>query len=241
MADAELFAPGVKAAPLIYDVPGGQEIGLKVASATFDGTGAGASWQPAIQIVGPSGQVLRTFALEPALAAGASADVTFFPSGGVGKAVVTPLPILDFVQFNPVAGFIPISSSNPDVPDLIATGNALGYDGLTEVQILFYAGAMDVDQRGIANTGALIIELWRDAGPEGVICSYNASDQDYAAAPCNLSAFDTPPAGLHTYSVRGYIQPGGGGTQGPTNVYGANVTTPHATRPGYFAILEAKS
>jgi hypothetical protein len=83
MADLELFAPGLRAAPLIYDVPGGQEINLKVLAATFDGSGAGSPWQPAVQIVGPSGQVLRTFALEPALAAGASADVTFFPGGGI--------------------------------------------------------------------------------------------------------------------------------------------------------------
>jgi len=79
VADLELFAPGLRAAPLTYQVPGGQEIGLKVLAATFDGTGAGSAWQPAIQIVGPSGQVLRTFALEPSLAAGVSADVTFFP------------------------------------------------------------------------------------------------------------------------------------------------------------------
>jgi hypothetical protein len=85
MADAEITATQTHAAPLNYQVPGAQEILLKVASATFDGSGAGGKWQPAIQLIGPSGQVLRTFALATVLAAGASADVTFFPLGGVGE------------------------------------------------------------------------------------------------------------------------------------------------------------
>lgn len=125
MADAELFAPGVKAAPLIYDVPGGQEIGLKVASATFDGTGAGASWQPAIQIVGPSGQVLRTFALEPALAAGASADVTFFPGGGVGATTPDVPSSVGDLYANGAGQLIPAYPANGLLDWVFASGPGL--------------------------------------------------------------------------------------------------------------------
>lgn len=83
MADVEILASQVSAAPLRYAIPGGLEILVKVLAASFDGSGAGGSWQPAIQIVAGSGQVLRTFPLATALAAGASADVTWFPAGGV--------------------------------------------------------------------------------------------------------------------------------------------------------------
>lgn len=83
MADVEILAQQLSAAPLPYVIPGGQEIELKVLAAAFDGSAASAPWQPAIQVVGPSGQVLRTFPLSTALAAGASADVTWFPGGRV--------------------------------------------------------------------------------------------------------------------------------------------------------------
>jgi hypothetical protein len=86
MADVEILAQQISAAPLAYVIPGGQEILVKVLAAHFDGTSATNPWQPAIQIVGPSGQVLRTFPLTTALAAGASADVTWFPRGGVSSS-----------------------------------------------------------------------------------------------------------------------------------------------------------
>lgn len=83
MADVEILAQQVAAAPLNYQIPGGQEIVLKCLAASFDGAAAASPWQPAIQVVGPSGQVLRTFPLGTTIAAGASADVTWFPRGGV--------------------------------------------------------------------------------------------------------------------------------------------------------------
>lgn len=84
MADVEILAQQVSAAPLDYPVPGGQEILVKCLAASFDGTSAAVPWQPAIQVIGPSGQVLRTFPIGPTLAAGASADVSWFPRSGAG-------------------------------------------------------------------------------------------------------------------------------------------------------------
>lgn len=85
MADVEILAQQVEAAPLIYDIPGGQEILIKCLSASFDGTSAGGAWVPAIQIIGPSGQTLRTFPLSTSVAAGGSADVSWFRAVGGGK------------------------------------------------------------------------------------------------------------------------------------------------------------
>lgn len=66
------------AAPVSYTVSGDQRFTLVGVRATFDGTGAGGPFLPCVQILSPAGHVLsQTIGL--AVAAGASADVSFFP------------------------------------------------------------------------------------------------------------------------------------------------------------------
>jgi hypothetical protein len=84
MADIALLAPGVSDAPEAYMVPGAQEIILKAVTATFDGSGAAGQFQPTLQIVAPNGTVLASCPSPTVVAAGASADVSWFPRGGVG-------------------------------------------------------------------------------------------------------------------------------------------------------------
>jgi hypothetical protein len=90
VADVQILASGVTAAPLDYVIPGAQEILIKNLSATFNGAGAGTTWQPAITLLAPGGKEVGTFPVGSALAAGASADVAWFPRGGVNAAAVTP-------------------------------------------------------------------------------------------------------------------------------------------------------
>jgi hypothetical protein len=89
MADVQILASGTLAAPLDYVIPGAQEILIKAMAATFDGTGAGTTWQPAITLLAPGGKEVGTFPVGSALAAGASADVAWFPRGGVNAAAGT--------------------------------------------------------------------------------------------------------------------------------------------------------
>jgi hypothetical protein len=88
VADVQILASGTLAAPLDYVIPGAQEILIKAMAATFDGTGAGTTWQPAITLLAPGGKEVGTFPVGSALAAGASADVAWFPRGGVNAAAV---------------------------------------------------------------------------------------------------------------------------------------------------------
>jgi len=85
MADVLVRAPGTVAAPLEYDIPASVELLVKTLFASFDGTAAASSWKPAVQIIGPFGQEVGTYPLGTALAAGASADVSWFPRGGLGS------------------------------------------------------------------------------------------------------------------------------------------------------------
>lgn len=70
--------PAVSSAPSDYVVPGSQEIELQTVTATFDGTGAGGAFLPALQIISDAGILLATFIdTSVSVAAGGSAEVTF--------------------------------------------------------------------------------------------------------------------------------------------------------------------
>lgn len=85
MASEPVRSTTVVAAPKDYSVPPAQQIRLLSVRASFDGTGAGGAFLPALQILDNNGNVLVT-AADPgvSVAAGASADVSWFP--GVKKA-----------------------------------------------------------------------------------------------------------------------------------------------------------
>ena len=84
MADVQILASQSVAAPLDYALPGSLEIILRCLVASYDGTGSGTAFLPAVQIISDSGHVAGTF-VAAQVAAGASADVTWFP-GGVNPA-----------------------------------------------------------------------------------------------------------------------------------------------------------
>lgn len=78
-SDALVSVPGSGAAPLPLTIAGAQEIILRAAFASFDGTTAASSYLPALRITSPSGQEVGTYPVDTAVSAGASADVSFAP------------------------------------------------------------------------------------------------------------------------------------------------------------------
>jgi hypothetical protein len=86
MADVAILASQVQATPAGYTIPGGQEILIKSIEASFDGSGATGAYVPVLQVVAPGGggTVVGEYPLGQDLAAGASADITWFPGPLVG-------------------------------------------------------------------------------------------------------------------------------------------------------------
>lgn len=78
-ADELVTVPGSGSAPLSYEIAGAQEIILRAARATFDGTAAAASFLPAFRITDGAGQEIGTYPVDTAVTAGSSADVSFAP------------------------------------------------------------------------------------------------------------------------------------------------------------------
>lgn len=88
MPDVQILAPGTSAAPLDYTVPGLQEILVKACSASFNGAAAASSYVPTVQLVAPSGIIASSCPVNTTLAAGASADASWFP--GISTTSTTP-------------------------------------------------------------------------------------------------------------------------------------------------------
>lgn len=84
MPDISIHDPSVASAPKAYTITGSLEVVIKSVTGSFDGTSAAGSWVPAVQVVDPSGFVIGTFPAGQTLAAGASADVSWFPGIGAG-------------------------------------------------------------------------------------------------------------------------------------------------------------
>lgn len=79
MADVKVNVPGTGSGHLDYPVPGGSEFLLRQAFASYDGAAAAAAWLPALQLIGPDGNVAGEYVTGSTVAAGGNADVTFAP------------------------------------------------------------------------------------------------------------------------------------------------------------------
>jgi len=101
VTDISILDPSAAAAPKGYTIKGAQEVVIRNVTASFDGTSAASAWVPALQIVDPSGFVTGTYPLGTSLAAGASADVSWFPSVG-GSTSSTPFDTMMMCRANAV-------------------------------------------------------------------------------------------------------------------------------------------
>lgn len=79
MTDVAIRATDTTTAPKDYTIPGAQELLPKSVAAAMNGSAASTTWYPALQFLDPGGNVMVTAVSPVALAAGASADVSWFP------------------------------------------------------------------------------------------------------------------------------------------------------------------
>lgn len=126
MPDISILQPAVAAVPTGFTIAGAQEIVLKGVTASFDGTGAAGAFVPAVQVVNPAGVIVGTYTLGQTLAAGALADVSWFPgvsSGGSGVSTgFLQVPVVlntpdqsgnGFAASSLQAGFVNVNAVKP--------------------------------------------------------------------------------------------------------------------------------
>lgn len=92
MSDRQYNPLGQEQAPAAWVIPSSLQVVLKTVYASFDGSGAGSSFVPCLELVTDSGHVEGAYPLGGEVAAGASADATWFPRGGLTGFIryVTP-------------------------------------------------------------------------------------------------------------------------------------------------------
>lgn len=79
VADVAIRQSATAACPTGYTVKGAQEILPKSVSASLNGAAAAAAWMPCLQILDPGGNIMFSAVSSVSVAAGASADVSWFP------------------------------------------------------------------------------------------------------------------------------------------------------------------
>lgn len=88
MADVAIVNPATATAPKDYRLQLNQLLAIKAVKASFDGTGAAASYLPCLQLLAPDGTVMWDAVPALTTAAGASVDATWFPHIGLSSIVV---------------------------------------------------------------------------------------------------------------------------------------------------------
>jgi hypothetical protein len=89
--DVQRLVTGTAPAPAHFVVPGNGQIRPKTVFATYDGTGAAGSFKPALKVISDGGETVGVYATDDTVAAGASADVSWFP-GVTATPGIPPLP-----------------------------------------------------------------------------------------------------------------------------------------------------
>lgn len=101
MPDAVIRADAIQTAPAGYKVPGAQEILVKSVRAVVDGSGAGSAFDAVLQLIDPAGNVCWQAPTSTSIAAGGSADVSWFPRVGAGGgSSSTATPAASMMAFN---------------------------------------------------------------------------------------------------------------------------------------------
>lgn len=93
MADTQYKPLGTESTPADWVVPGALDLLLKSIYAEYDGTSAGSSYVPTVELLDDAGRTVGAWPYSSSVAAGASADVTWFPGVVAAAATATVTPV----------------------------------------------------------------------------------------------------------------------------------------------------
>lgn len=205
--DQQVRVTGTAATPATFTIPGNGQIRPKAVFASFDGTAAATPFLPALKVISDGGQTVGIYATSNQVAAGGSADVSWFR--GLAGATFTPTPGTGVPPASNLDGYI-FRKTNLVVTalghsaqtNLLIQGNSVTLDGATSILVEFFCPTAEITN-GVANQG-LAVELWDnfggqvDKGTIGLV-EYTAASQVASVMYCAVGL--TPAAGTHTYAL----------------------------------------
>lgn len=236
---------GIGNAPASWLIPDALTLQLEAAFAHFDGSGAAGSYFPCLKIVSDAGETVAMIPMDADVAAGSSVEASWAPflrtGGGAGGG--GSVPIVGYASFAPAAGFIQVTSTDETNPTTIQQSGSFTADGTTLYRIDFYVAAVDIKVSGNGTGAALLMNLHRDTTDIGRVFDYNIAPTggNYGSVACAVSVFDTPPAGVHTYTMTAWRNQAGCTTT--SFVYGSNTGPPFTgvTHPGFIAAIKVST
>lgn len=183
-ADVSISAPAVTAVPQTYTIPYAQEIIPRAVTAVVDGTSAVANFVPTIEILTPAGQVVARSPVQTTIAAGGSAEVSWFPlknrqataSSGSPYAnlILQNVFLVGYWKQDETSGTSMVDSGPFGFTGTYGAAPTLGVPPLADVTAVTYAAASSqfgeslVDARCISD-GAMSVEAWMKTSTAGTI------------------------------------------------------------------------
>jgi hypothetical protein len=107
--DQQVLVTGQASAPASWTVPGNGQITPRVVFASYDGTAAAAAFYPALKIVSDAGETVGIYPCGSSVAAGGSADVSWFP-GVSAQAASSTIGAAAYIQRTSTDTFGPVGN-----------------------------------------------------------------------------------------------------------------------------------
>jgi hypothetical protein len=150
--DQQILVTGQAAAPAQFKIPGNGQVQPKAVFAHYDGTGAGGAFLPALKVVSDAGETVGIYAGDTQIAAGASADVSWFPHLRAAASSAGTGIQFDTDPQNGTFLFVETTGSNPDLSDASIQFENSGSDGIQ----LLDEGAGGISLVATADGGVLV-------------------------------------------------------------------------------------
>jgi hypothetical protein len=93
--DQQVLVTGIASAPATFTIPGNGQIQPKAVYAHYDGSGAGSAFLPALKVTSDGGELVGIYPVAQTVAAGGSAEVSWFPRVSGAPLEVTSVEVTD--------------------------------------------------------------------------------------------------------------------------------------------------
>jgi len=162
--DKQVHPIGTEDAPADYVIPKSAELLLKSVHAKFDGSGAAGDFIPLVRIISDAGSTTDEIPQDVTVAAGGSADATWFPRVGAAAAAAPTGTVVAYAQ-----GYSEFTSGDA-VQNVAAGGHANGthaHVSTTDANLLLWSTAVTTnDTLNVASGGTCLVwstALWDNA------------------------------------------------------------------------------
>lgn len=194
--DEQISVAGTTAIPVSYTVPNSVEVTLLCVNATIDGSGASGSFLAAVEIVSDGGIVVARCPCFTTIAAGGSAEISWFrlrqdfltvtPTSPYATLILSNPNLRAYYKLDETTGTTMIDSGPLHLNGTYQASPTLGQPKLADgTSVVFNAASLQFGEvlgvGGVVNTGEMSVVAWikttqADVDPAAIV---NADDNNF--------------------------------------------------------------